>query len=356
MTRDATSQLAARTASAAREFREAAEVLAKGLGGNSDGGDGGGGGTVADRRRARASASASVARLLRAQRALVAALEDARPGGGEPAATSPDGAPATPKQGTAVAAAAATTAAAAAATTSAALRRLTRALDGRALALGDALDAAYDLLPDDVVGVGGGRAGDSAPFPPPEHLAAYAHLLRHAYAPLGATAGLPQAPPAPQTWDMVASSLAAFGRRRQEEAARLLQEKEEGGGGGLGAAAAAAGAGGTGAAPTASPSDLDLAAAMMPEGWRPGDPLPEGLLAKLGDVPLPPLPGQEGAAAGAAAAAAAAAAPPSPPPPPPAVAAAAAAAAANVFALNADLALGEEVEEEFSEDEDFSDD
>lgn len=150
-------------------------------------------------------------------------------------------------------------------------------------------------------------------------IVAHAHRLRFSFAPLGATPGLPSAPPAPQVWDMRASTLVQLARAQQEAASQQQQQ----------AVAAAAAA--------ATMPDISI-----PAGWKPGDAIPQEFLTAM-------LEAGGGPAAAATAAAAAAAAPQQHTPPSAAQQQRPAAPAAGFgLSLNLDLDLGDEVAEEWS--------
>ncbi len=207
-----------------------------------------------------------------------------------------------------------------------ALDSLAAQLDSCASALRAQLDQCHELLRTPAVAAA------------PKEIVQYAHRLRYSFAPLGVTPGMVQVPPAPQTWDMLASTLTQFNRARQQQQAEQVQQQQ--------AAAAAAAA----AAMPAIPAD-----------WKPGDAIPADFLAAMAQQGTG-VPGATAQAAAAQAAAAVAAA-----------AGQAEAAAQEAMArphekavqptalafgldLNADLDLGEQVEEEYSEEEDYSDD
>jgi hypothetical protein len=173
----------------------------------------------------------------------------------------------------------------------------------------------------------------------PSLVVTYAARLRHHFYPLGTTPGLPAVPPAPQPPFMLASSLNQW-NAVQQKALEALQAQQE-------------------AQAAAEARRAAIMLALMPEDWVPGDPIPHHVTAALaaadrGEDPV--------AAAKAAAAGSQGAAPAAEQGGEAAAVAAAAAAAAAVpvaaapprvglgFGLNADL--GEEVSEEWSDEDD----
>lgn len=166
----------------------------------------------------------------------------------------------------------------------------------------------------------------------PALVVTYAARLRHHFYPLGTTPGLPAVPPAPQPPFMLASSLNQW-NAVQQKALEALQAQQE-------------------AQAAAEARRAAIMLALMPDDWVPGDPIPPHVTAALAAADR----GKDPVAAAKAAAAGGEGSTPAADQPGAAAAAgmsAAAAAAPRValgFGLNADL--GEEVSEEWSDDDD----
>eukprot|EP00877_Chromochloris_zofingiensis_P010247 jgi/Chrzof1/5476/Cz16g04220.t1 len=192
----------------------------------------------------------------------------------------------------------------------AAIVQLTQALDESVQQLRTLLDQCYALRKAQPTSVD------------PQTIVEYAHRLRYAFFPLGNTPGLPMLPPAPQEHDMLASTLQQF-RQAQQQQQQLLEQQ---------------------AAQQLTLQQTQLSIPYIPADWKPGDPIPDEYMTAA----LPRQISQPVAAAGQTMDQ------DHPSPVAPTVQQQPSFNLATIsFNLNADL--GDEVDEEYSEEE-YSDD